>query len=130
MSLTLPKQFCCTHDSGSNVVAKSCVNEDNCRNYIPCYIVWWKLSDTVGPAPFLRLPNSHDFLDFYNIDTAEVYLDKQKADAVSQNNFYVEYFNHYTNDDVALDDAYFEVKESWKIVQDGGKPITPDSPNQ
>lgn len=114
--------FCCTHDSkssGPSPKSESCVTEDNCRNYIPCYIVWWKLSDTVGPAPFLRLPNSKRFTNFFNIDNNDIFQDKQDEDQRSEQNFYTEFFNHYTDDDVGLDDEFFEVRENWARVRDG-----------
>lgn len=51
-------QFCCTHDATNNPQAPTCKDEPNCRNYIPCYIVWWKLEDTVGPHDRALLPLS------------------------------------------------------------------------
>lgn len=58
------ESFCCVHDSRSRRVAPSCSQtEDNCSVYSPCYIIWWKLSDTVGPAPFFYASQRGD--DFY-----------------------------------------------------------------
>lgn len=118
------KSICCTHDSKSKI-SESCVDkEDNCRHYIPCYIVWWKLSDTVGPAPFLRLPNSKRFTNFFNIDVDYIFADKQEESA-NRGTFYTEFFNHYTDDDVGLDDEIFEVQENWGLVRDGNTPKEP-----
>ena len=35
----------------------------NCAQYGTCYIVWWKLHDTIGPATQLRLEQNDDFFD-------------------------------------------------------------------
>lgn len=51
----------------------------NCRYWTPCYIAWWKISDTVGPATFPRLPQSDDFFNMgrnyiagkFSFDTVE-----------------------------------------------------------
>eukprot|EP00559_Dactyliosolen_fragilissimus_P004705 CAMPEP_0184861752 /NCGR_PEP_ID=MMETSP0580-20130426/6361_1 /TAXON_ID=1118495 /ORGANISM="Dactyliosolen fragilissimus" /LENGTH=276 /DNA_ID=CAMNT_0027359349 /DNA_START=157 /DNA_END=987 /DNA_ORIENTATION=- len=53
--------FCCIHDSKSQTYSPSCSDEPNCPAYNPCYIIWWKLHDTIGPANFLRLPQSENF---------------------------------------------------------------------
>ena len=46
--------FCCIHDSKSLTVSPSCSKAPNCRAYSPCYVIWWRLHDTVGPATFFR----------------------------------------------------------------------------
>eukprot|EP00547_Thalassionema_nitzschioides_P008275 CAMPEP_0194226712 /NCGR_PEP_ID=MMETSP0156-20130528/42406_1 /TAXON_ID=33649 /ORGANISM="Thalassionema nitzschioides, Strain L26-B" /LENGTH=265 /DNA_ID=CAMNT_0038959157 /DNA_START=9 /DNA_END=806 /DNA_ORIENTATION=+ len=60
--------FCCIHDAPpeTNPLAPSCTQDFNCRQYTQCYIVWWKLHDTVGPATALRLEQNDDF--FTNAD--------------------------------------------------------------
>ena len=51
---------------------KNCNTDENCPAYNYCYIAWWKLHDTVGPANFLRLEQDDDF---YDIDADEVQED-------------------------------------------------------
>jgi len=117
-------QFCCTHDSDASTKGKSCADEDNCKNYIPCYIVWWKLSDTVGPATFFRLPGSRNFLDFFNVDVDFIKAELNIDPAIS--NFRSDYQFHYTNDDVDLDDKVFALEDNWVRVQNGLRPLTKD----
>ena len=71
--------FCCIHDSpGQSSIpqlassVKNCNTDENCPAYNYCYIAWWKLHDTVGPANFLRLEQDDDF---YDIDADEVQED-------------------------------------------------------
>lgn len=40
--------FCCIHDAKNNDRAVPCRDDENCAQYSYCYIVWWKLHDTVG----------------------------------------------------------------------------------
>jgi hypothetical protein len=62
--------FCCIHDAPekTNSVAPTCHTDENCAQYAPCYIVWWKIHDTIGPAPYLHLSQSDDF---FNVDTLQ-----------------------------------------------------------
>lgn len=45
------------------MIAPSCNTDVNCAQYAVCYIVWWKLHDTIGPATQLRLEQTDDFFD-------------------------------------------------------------------
>lgn len=57
--------FCCIHDADpdSNYLAPNCNTDENCPGYNWCYIAWWKMHDTIGPALFLRLEQDDDFYD-------------------------------------------------------------------
>jgi len=55
--------FCCIHDSKSVEYSPSCSSEPNCPLYFPCYIIWWKLHDTIGPANFLRVSQREPFYE-------------------------------------------------------------------
>lgn len=45
--------FCCIHDSLSKEVAPSCAEEyENCPMWYPCYVIWWKLHDTLLVVSF------------------------------------------------------------------------------
>ena len=44
-------------------MAPNCNTDVNCAAYACCYIVWWKLHDTIGPATQLRLEQNDDFFD-------------------------------------------------------------------
>jgi hypothetical protein len=81
--------FCCVHDSpaDTNSVASSCARDENCAQYAPCYIVWWKIVDTVGPAAYLRLQQNDDFFD----------VDKLQ-DVTSDRDFYAQWAYHHWDD--------------------------------
>lgn len=57
--------FCCIHDADRelNSKAPNCNTDENCAAYNYCYIAWWKLHDTIGPALFLRLEQDDAFYD-------------------------------------------------------------------
>ncbi|KAL7554017.1 hypothetical protein ACHAWF_017379 [Thalassiosira exigua] len=57
--------FCCIHDAPPdlNTFAPNCHQDENCPQYNYCYIAWWKLHDTVGPALFLRVEQDDEFYD-------------------------------------------------------------------
>lgn len=63
--------FCCIHDAPRdlNLYAPNCNTDENCSQYNYCYIAWWKLHDTVGPALFLRVEQDDEF---YDIDAEEI----------------------------------------------------------
>jgi len=68
--------FCCIHDSRSRTVAPSCSQTaDNCRMYSPCYILWWKLSATVGPATYFYVSQADDFFPKFD-DYASTFDDE------------------------------------------------------
>ena len=66
--------FCCIHDAPPdlNFLAPNCNADSNCAQYNYCYIAWWKLHDTIGPALFLRVEQDDDF---YDIDAEEIQED-------------------------------------------------------
>lgn len=111
---TCKPSVCCTHDS-KRALTRSCAETaPNCENWIPCYIVWWKLSDTVGPAPFLRLVQEDDF---FNVDVNYI---KEEINFADENNnvadilFYDQWFNRFIDDDENdLDDRMFEKEDLW-----------------
>ena len=93
--------FCCIHDApeATNSIAPTCNEDENCAQYAPCYIVWWKIHDTIGPAAFLRLSQSDDFFD---VD--------QLQDVTSDRDFYAQWAYHHWDDindllNAILDDA-------------------------
>lgn len=57
--------FCCIHDAPreSNYLSPNCNTDENCPQYNYCYIVWWKLHDTVGPAMAMRLDQDDEFYE-------------------------------------------------------------------
>jgi len=73
--------FCCIHDAlpppedgpstGTNFIAPHCNLDENCPQYTYCYIVWWKLHDTIGPALYLRLSQDDQFFDIEEEDIQE-----------------------------------------------------------
>lgn len=102
--------FCCTHDSKSQLLAPSCADALNCRNWIPCYIAWWKISDTVGPAPYLRVPQEDDFFD-----VPRNYI-QEDTNEMANEEFYLQVFNRFRDDDQddGFDDYVFFNQENWE----------------
>ena len=76
------RAFCCIHDAPKDLnlppnqarlqVVSNCNEDPNCAQYNYCYIAWWKLHDTVGPALFLRVEQDDDF---YDIEAGEIQSD-------------------------------------------------------
>lgn len=73
----------------TNQIAPNCNTDVNCPQYAYCYIVWWKLHDTIGPATQLRLEQNDDFYD--------VTADFVQGD-VTNLAFYREMLFHHFND--------------------------------
>ncbi len=111
------KSVCCTHDSKRKAALTCAETAPNCENWIPCYIVWWKLADTVGPAPYLRVSQTDDF---FNLDVNFI---KEEMNLAYENDieedikFYEQWFGRFIDDDNKedIDDAMFEVKENWDL---------------
>lgn len=98
--------FCCIHDSLSTTYSPSCAKtEPNCPSYFACYIIWWKLHDTIGPANYLRIVQDEPFYDatFDNI------LDDLEDD----NEFFKQLFGHHFDTDDAPTDDTFEDPDNW-----------------
>lgn len=55
--------FCCAHDAKNNYLAEPCQTDENCAQYSWCYIAWWKLHDTIGPASYLLIEQNDDWFD-------------------------------------------------------------------
>lgn len=47
---TCKVSVCCTHDSKRKDTPSCAETAVNCEFWIPCYIAWWKMADTIGPA--------------------------------------------------------------------------------
>jgi len=102
--------FCCIHDSKSVDLAPSCSKELNCKNWHPCYIVWWKLHDTIGPESFVRLAQNESF---YNIDFQYVLNDMTLDGGEGVIPFYGQWFFHHFDDDDYKPDSFVEDPDNW-----------------
>ena len=97
--------FCCIHDSAATR-SPSCSKDVNCQFFKPCYIVWFKLHDTIGPAPFLRLKQNEAFYDINDDDFQKVIQDNTA--------FYNQFLgHHFLTDDLPLTDATFIDPANW-----------------
>lgn len=88
--------FCCIHDSNMKLY-KSCSKDSNCRHYSPCYIIWWKLQDTIGPM-IIRTEQTDDF---FNMPLKDI------KDATSDGGtkpFFNQIFLHHFDDDGFISD--------------------------
>jgi hypothetical protein len=102
--------YCCIHDSDSHR-AHTCKTNTNCPFYSPCYIVWWKIQDTIGPAPYLRL-KANEGERFYGTVNDDDFTKKYLKPDV---NFFNQLFgHHFLNDDkLPLTDATFDNEKYW-----------------
>jgi hypothetical protein len=97
--------FCCIHDSQATR-SLSCSKEYNCNFYKPCYIVWFKLHDTIGPAPYIRLKQSEAFYDVNDDDFNQLIQDDPE--------FYNQFLgHHFMTDDLPLTDDTFVNPDNW-----------------
>jgi hypothetical protein len=97
--------FCCIHDSEANR-SPTCAKDFNCRFFKPCYIVWFKLHDTIGPAPFLRLDQNEAFFDVNDDDFKQVIENNPE--------FYQQFYgHHFLTDDLPLTEATFVDPNNW-----------------
>ena len=56
--------------------------QNSSRNLAPyCYIAWWKLADTIGPAIYLKVEQDDDF---YDISADELEGDQTDYDFFQQ----------------------------------------------
>ncbi len=99
--------FCCIHDSASKEYAPSCSHEfDNCPLYYPCYIIWWKLHDTIGPATYMRVEQDEPFYE-------GVKFEYFQEDFAEDQSFFQQLFGHHFDVDDAPTDDTFENEENW-----------------
>jgi len=78
-----------------NRYSPNCNTDENCAQYAFCYIIWWKLHNTIGPAIYFSLEQDDDFFD------------QDEQEIRSDSNFLLELFLHHFDDvqqilDVAL----------------------------
>ena len=105
--------FCCIHDSTSTELSPTCAGNigpnkyENCPLYYPCYIIWWKLHDTIGPATYLRVEGSEEpFFKGLNFETIQQDFTQDKV-------FFNQLYNHhFDTDDIPTDDT-FEDPNNW-----------------
>lgn len=96
--------FCCIHDAPRdlNPRAPNCNTDENCGQYNYCYIAWWKLHDTVGPALYLRVEQDDAF---YDIDADEIEED------VTNDPFYNQVLlHHFDNLTAVIEDGTVPVE--------------------
>lgn len=95
--------FCCIHDSESEKYSPSCSRSANCVQYSACYIVWWKLHDTVGPANYIHTKQDDDF---YNMKFSEF-----QEDLAEDKEFLAQLFgHHFDSEDAPTDDKFVDTK--------------------
>ena len=87
--------------------APSCAQEyENCPLYYPCYIIWWKLSDTIGPVTYMRVEQDEPFFEDLNVDVLE-------QDFAQDQPFLQQLFGHHFNGGDAPSDDTFEDPDNW-----------------
>jgi len=96
--------FCCIHNAPRdlNWYSPNCNTDENCAQYNWCYIAWWKLQDTIGPALFLRIEQNAD--EWFDIDNEEIESD------VTGNEFFEAFLLHFFGDiDKVIEDGTVDV---------------------
>ena len=82
--------------------APNCNTDENCAQYNWCYIAWWKLQDTIGPALFLRIEQNAD--EWFDIDNEEI------ASDVTGDEFFQPFLLHFFGDiDEVIEDGTVDV---------------------
>ncbi|KAL7480808.1 hypothetical protein ACHAW6_006469 [Cyclotella cf. meneghiniana] len=91
--------FCCIHDADRelNYLAPNCNTDENCAGYNWCYIAWWKMHDTIGPALFLRLEQDDDFYD--------IAADEIEGDVTNDPVYTQILLHHFDDIDVIIEDG-------------------------
>ena len=80
----------------------------------------------MGPATFLRLPNTKRFENFFNVDQDFIFVEKNNP---ANEPFYNEFFSRFTDDDDPIDDRNFLDERNWPIaIRINGGPVFPDPP--
>ncbi len=81
--------YCCIHTAPktTNPFSPTCHDDENCAQYAPCYIAWWKISDRVGPAYFIHLQQTDDFFNVANL-----------TEVTTNNAFYQQVLFHHFQD--------------------------------
>lgn len=102
--------FCCIHDSKSQFQSPSCSRQLNCKNWAPCYIVWWKLHDTIGPENFVRVAQNEPF---YNINLQTILDDNTVDNGADVTPFYRQWFFHHFDDDTFQTNDFVENPANW-----------------
>ena len=105
--------YCCVHDA-TGPYAQNCASEPNCRHYIPCYIIWWKLADTIGPANFILVEQDDEFYTDVNFNS--IYSGWQESDPVSLEVFY-QIFQHHSDTDDYKDTDWFNDTANWEVSE-------------
>jgi len=100
------ESFCCIHESTSNI-ARSCSKDLNCPHYAPCYIIWWKLQDTIGPR-FIRT-DQRDNPDFFNLPVERV----EESTTASGIPFIFQVYLHHFDDDGFIGDEFVRNPDNW-----------------
>ncbi|KAK1745366.1 hypothetical protein QTG54_003290 [Skeletonema marinoi] len=106
--------FCCIHNAPPdlNWMAPNCNTDENCAQYNWCYIAWWKLQDTIGPALFLRIEQNAD--EWFDIDNEEV------ASDVTGDPFFQPFLLHFFGDidEVIVDGTVEVVSEDGTVTSE------------
>jgi hypothetical protein len=102
--------YCCVHDATVEFAQTCAKTEQNCRNYIPCYIIWWKLADTIGPANNIRVEQDDDF--FLDVTFNYVFTD-WNAGGPESNELFLQVFQHHTITDDYKDTTWFQDPANW-----------------
>jgi len=99
--------FCCIHDSKSKSLSPSCSDQPNCRLYQPCYNIWWKFQDTIGPANFFQFNSLIE--NFYDQESLIDIL----LDPASEAFGYQLFNHHFDTDDWKATRKKLEDPEYW-----------------
>ena len=92
-------------------MAPKCNTDVNCAQYAYCYIVWWKLHDTIGPATQLRLEQPNDpYAAFFDVDAEFI-----QGDVTNIQFFREMLFHHFDNAEQVIEDGTVVINETLSV---------------
>ena len=94
----------------TNLIAPSCFEDVNCAQYACCYIVWWKLHDTIGPASQLQIEQNAD--DFFDLSAEDI-----QSDVTGLEFFREMLFHHFDDSTEIIRLGTLQVNESYSFFE-------------
>lgn len=103
--------FCCIHDSKSINYSPSCSKSNaNCPLYSPCYIVWWYLHDSIGPATFANFQWGRQKEAFYD---NSFNVTEWRAMLNTSPTFFKQFYGHHFDKEVRPTDEEVQDPDNW-----------------
>lgn len=102
--------FCCIHDSKSVNYSPSCSSNSHCPFYSPCYIVWWYLHDSIGPATFANFQWYRQKEPFYE---NSFNVTEWRKELNESPNFFAQFYGHHFDKESRPTDEEVQDPNNW-----------------